>query len=97
MANQTTAMNPAIGGTPTSNGTLALTTSEKEWAFTSTVRYTQLQLVSDTAWYYGSQTSGPYTLVPANAAETIPIPTSGRSVFVKATTGTPTLYSQTVG
>lgn len=96
---QTTAMNLRIGGTPAANGTLALTTSEQEWAFTSTGTNGDpvLQLITNAEWLLATQTGGPYTLIPANAPEKLPVPLAGCSVFVKASTGTPTLYSSNAG
>ena len=94
---QTTVMNPLIGGTPAANGTLAITTSEQEWAFTSTARDTSLQLTSDAIWLYSSQTGGGFTRVPADAAFTLRIPLAGQSVFVKTASGTGTLRASTVG
>ncbi len=96
---QTTAMNLLTGGTPAANGTLVLSTNEQEWAFTSDTVYGDpiLQLIASAAWYFATQTSGPYTLVPANIPKLIPISLAGQSVFVKSVAATPTLYSSTAG
>ncbi len=92
---QTTVMNPLVGGTPTANGTLTLSTGEQEWLFTST-RPGVLQLISDAAWLVSSQATASYSLVPANVAWAQPL-TGSQSVFVKSVAATPTLYSATVG
>ncbi len=96
---QTTAMNLLTGGTPAANGTLALSTSEQEWAFTSAAVYGDpvLQLISTAAWLFATQAGGPYVLVPANITRLLPIPLAGISVFVKSVAATPTLYSSTAG
>ncbi len=96
---QTTAMNLLTGGTPAADGTLVLSTSEQEWAFTSAAVYGDpvLQLISSAAWLFATQAGGPYVLVPANITRLLPIPLAGISVFVKAVAATPTLYSSTAG
>ncbi len=96
---QTTAMNLLTGGTPAANGTLALSTSEQEWAFTSDAVYGDpvLQLITDAAWLFATQTGGPYFLVPANTIKLIVVPLAGQSVFVKSVAATPTLYASTAG
>lgn len=96
-AAQTTALNQLVGGTPTASGTLAITTSEQEWAFTTAARTVVLQLTSDQNWLYASQTSGPYTRIVAGTGFSLPISTAGQSAFVKAETTSGTLYSSTVG
>lgn len=93
---QTTILPALIGGTAASNNTLALSTGEQEWAFTTAVRTVIIQFISDAAWLYSSQASGGYVLVPANVGFTIPIGPA-QSVFVKSVAATPTLYCCVVG
>lgn len=94
---QTTIMNALPGATPVANGSLGLTTSEKEWAFTSADRPTVLQVIADAAFLFSSQTGGSFTVIPASTPTRILIPLQGGSIFVKTATGTATAYASTGG
>lgn len=81
------------GETPEANLTLALTASQKSWAFTgSTSRGAArpkavLGFISDVAWHYSSRTGGPYLPVPAGAFVNLPV-VDGQEIYVKAVSGT---------
>ncbi len=91
---QTTAI-PGAGKTPSTNGSLDITTAESEWAFTAGDYETTIQLIADGIWLYSSQAGGAYTRVPEGATFNVTFPTGGGSVFIKAVT-TATVYALSV-
>ena len=93
MADQTTVL--PLTGTPTSNGSLDLTTSEKEWAFTPLQSGT-IQLICDAVWLFATQTSGSFFRIPAGAAFNVSLGTETKSLFLKTATGTGTIYVMVV-
>ncbi len=93
MADQTTVL--PLSGTPTSDGSLDLTTSEKEWAFTPP-QSCVIQLICDAVWLFASQTSGSFFRIPAGAAFNVSIGSESKSIFLKTATGTGTIYVMVV-
>lgn len=97
MADQTTTI-PSAGKTPETNGSLDITVAESEWAFTAGDFETTIQLICDAVWLYASQAGGSYIRIPAGATFNVTFPSgsAGGSVFVKANSGTGTIYMLSV-